>query len=251
MQMLYAAKLGLQVQQERVNTIANNIANVNTVGFKSQRVDFKDALYTQMINPADVGSNANLQQGTGVLISATTRDFAAGAPMNTGNALDLYLDGDGFFTVMDGAGQNMYTRNGSFAISAEADGRYLVTAQGYYVLDVNNNRINLGQDAVEINVNAQGVISANGNVLTTMRIMDFPNKGGLSAQGDGCYIETEVSGEPVASQARVKQGANEASNVELSLEFTRLIRAQRAFSLVSRAVTMWDQMAGTANNLRV
>lgn len=251
MQMLYAAKLGLQVQQERVNTIASNIANVNTPGYKNQRVDFKDALYTQMINPADTTSNANLHQGTGVLIAATTRDFTTGTPMNTGVALDLYLDGDGFFTVMDGSGQNMYTRNGSFAVSSEADGRYLVTAQGYYVLDQNNNRINLGQGEIEFNVNAQGVISLNGNMLTTLRIVDFPNKGGLSAQGQGCYIETEVSGEPVEARALVVQGATESSNVDVSVEFTRLIRAQRAFSLAGRAVTMWDQMASTANNLRV
>lgn len=251
MQMLYAAKLGLQMQQERVNTIANNISNVNTVGFKGQRVDFKDALYTKLINPADVTSDANLQNGTGVLIAATTRDFSLGAPMNTGNPLDLYINGNGFFTVTNSSGQTMYTRNGCFGISTEMDGRYLVTARGDYVLDTENNRIRIPEIASEISVSPQGVIYADGNVVSSLRIVDFQNKGGLSAQGEGCYIETEVSGEPVASGSDIIQGAIETSNVELATEFTRLIRAQRAFSLAGRAVNMWDQMAGAANNLRV
>ncbi len=251
MQILYAAGLGLKMQQQRVDTIANNIANVNTAGFKSQRVDFKDALYTQMINPANVTSTENLKQGTGVLISATTRNFSGGTPVNTGNPLDLYLDGDGFFTVLDSTGTMMYTRSGNFDVSSEADGNYLVTAQGCYVLDTQGNRIGLPHHASEISFSTQGVMTLGGETIAALRIVDFANKAGLSAQGQGCYIETEVSGEPAASQASVIQGALENSNVDLAVELTQLIRAQRAFSLAGRAVSLWDQMANSANNLRV
>lgn len=251
MQILYAAKLGLQMQQRRVDTIANNIANVSTAGFKSQRVDFKDALYTQMINPADVTSGANLQRGTGVLTAATTRDFSLGARLNTGNALDLYLNGDGFFTVAGGQGEITYTRNGSFGASNEADGRYLTTTQGHYVLDTGGNRIALPHDVSQMTVGPEGVLSIGGVDIAVLRIVDFPNKGGLSAQGGGCYMETEVSGAAVSARARVEQGAMEASNVDLAVELTRLIRSQRAFTLAGRAVGAWDQMAANANSLRV
>ena len=127
----------------------------------------------------------------------------------------------------------------------------MVTAQGYYVLDTQGNRIRLSQNLSQLTVSAQGVISQDGNEVAALRIVDFVNKGGLSAQGDGCYIETEVSGVASPSQARVIQGALENSNVDLAVELTQLIRAQRGFSLAGKAVSMWDQMAGTDNNLRV
>lgn len=251
MQALYAAGLGLKIQQERVGIIGHNMANVNTTGFKGQRMDFKDALYTELINPADTSSTDNLQQGTGVLAAATTRDFTAGKPIHTGNMLDLYLEGSGFFTVTDSSGEAMYTRCGCFGISNEADGRYLVTPEGYYVMDENNDRIRLPQGISQITVGEDGVISdTDGNDIAALRIVDFANKGGLLSQGDGCYIETEVSGALVPSQARVKQGVLEGANVDLGTEFSRLIRAQRAFSLAGRAVSIWDQMAANANNLR-
>ena len=239
------------MQQERVSTIAHNLANVNTTGFKGQRIDFKDALYTQMINPADTSSTANLQQGTGVLIAATTRNHAMGNPVHTGNSLDLYLEGSGYFSVTDSYGAAMYTRNGSFGLSNEADGRYLVTAEGYYVMDENNSRIRLPDETTQVTVSAAGVIAdLDGTVIAALRIVDFPNKGGLLSQGDGCYIETEVSGAARPSQARVKQGVLEGSNVDLAVEFSRLVRAQRAFSLAGRAASIWDDMASNANNLR-
>ncbi len=250
MQTLYAAGLGVKMQQHRVGVIANNIANINTAGFKSQRVSFKDALYTELINPADTASTENLQQGTGVLIVSTSRDFSFGNPLNTGNSLDLYIDGNGFFTVADSDGEIMYTRNGCFGVSSEADGRYLVTAQGNYILDTDNNRISVPLNTDQITVSPEGLIAFDGVSAATLRIVDFMNKEGLLAQGNGCYIETEVSGPPVASEAQISQGVMESSNVDLAVELSRLIRAQRAFSLAGRAVSIWDQMASNANNIR-
>ncbi|MFA5675333.1 MAG: flagellar hook-basal body complex protein [Christensenellales bacterium] len=250
MQTLYAAGLGIKMQQHRVSTIANNIANINTTGFKSQRVSFKDALYTRLINPANTASAENLRQGAGVLIASTSRDFTLGNPQNTGNSLDLYIDGNGFFTIKDNGGGIMYTRGGCFGISSEADGRYLVTAQGNYLLDTDNNRISVPANTEQITVSPEGLVAFDGAEGATLQIVDFVNKEGLTARGNGCYTETDVSGPPVKSSARIAQGVMESSNVDLAVELSMLVRAQRAFSLAGRAVSVWDQMASNANNIR-
>ncbi len=250
MQTLYTAKLGLQAQQQRVNTIGNNLANSQTTAYKQQRTDFKDALYTAMINPADPQSDANLQQGCGVLISSTSRNFTQGTPQMTGYVLDFYLDGDGFFTVSDNAGNPQYTRSGNFLVSNEADGTYLVTASGNYVLDTELNRIKLPENISDLTVNTDGVLSANNQEIAALNIVDFPNKDGLQLVGEGCYIETASTGAAVQSDATVRQGVLEASNVDVTNEMTLLIRAQRAFSLASRAVVAWNDMTEKAYNLR-
>lgn len=250
MQAIYTAKLGLQAQQYRFGVIGNNVANSQTIAFKAQRTDFKDALYTAMINPADTRSTANLQQGCGTLVSGTPRSFMQGEPSMTGYVLDFYLDGDGFFAVSDGGGGALYTRAGDFAVSSEADGTYLVTASGRYVLDVNMNRIKLPEDISTLEVSADGVLSADGAAVGAMNIADFPNKDGLLLVGEGCYAVSESSGGAVRSGATVRQGVLEASNVDITLETTRMIRAQRAFSLASRALTTWNDMTEKVTNLR-
>ncbi len=250
MQTLYTAKLGLQAQQQRVNTIGNNLANSQTIAYKQQRTDFKDALYTAMINPADTQSTANLQQGSGVLISSTPRSFDQGVPEMTGYVLDFYLDGDGFFTVSDSNGNLQYTRSGNFMVSNEADGTYLVTASGHYVLDTDFNRIKLPENISDLTVSADGVLSADNVTFAAFNIVDFPNKDGLQLVGGGCYIESAASGAAATSDATVRQGVLEASNVDITSEMTRLIRAQRAFSLASRAVTAWNDMTEKACNIR-
>lgn len=250
MQAIYTAKLGLQAQQYRMGIIGNNLANSQTVAFKAQRTDFKDALYTAMINPADTRSTANLQQGCGTLVSATPRSFSQGEPGVTGYAMDFYLDGDGFFTVSDGSGGALYTRAGDFAVSVEADGAYLVTASGRYVLDVDMNRIRLPEDISTLSVSADGVLSAGGAAVGAMNIADFPNKDGLMLMGEGCYAASESSGGAVRAGANVRQGVLESSNVDLTLETTRMIRAQRAFSLASRALVSWNDMTEKVTNLR-
>jgi flagellar basal-body rod protein FlgG len=250
MQTLYTAKLGLQAQQQRVNTIGNNLANSQTIAYKQQRTDFKDALYTAMINPADTQSAANLQQGCGVLISSTPRSFDQGVPKMTGYVLDFYLDGDGFFTVSDSNGNLQYTRGGNFMVSNETDGTYLVTASGNYVLDTEFNRITLPENISDLTVSADGVLSAGNQPFAALNIVDFANKDGLQLVGGGCYIETAAAGAAVESDATVRQGVLEASNVDITSEMTRLIRAQRAFSLASRAVSAWNDMTEKACNLR-
>ncbi len=250
MQTIYTAKLGLQAQQQRVNIIGSNLANSQTTAYKAQRADFKDALYTAMIDPSNTKSTLNLQKGSGTLIASTPRNFDKGDQKMTGYVLDFYLDGDGFFTVSDGSGGYLYTRAGNFTVSSENDGAYLTTSSGQYVMDVNMNRIKLPADVSSVEASPEGVLTAGGQVLGRLSIVDFPNKDGLLQKGAGCYGESASSGAAVGSTASVLQGVLEESNVDLTVETTRLIRAQRAFSLASRALTSWNDMTEKVYNLR-
>lgn len=251
MQAIYSAASGLKNQQTRLDNIAANIANSNTPGYKSTRIDFKDALYTLMDSPSGDSSALNLLTGSGVLIGATGTDFSDGILMSTGSALDFAISGSGFFTVENASGDKLYTRNGSFSISTEEDGNYLVTAQGYYVLDPEGNRITLPADATELSVTTGGVLSTPEGELATMSIVDFSNPDGLSSVGGTCFEATEVSGDPMlVEDVTVIQGSLEGSNVELAQELTLMIRSQRAYSLASKALQTADDMEGLSNNMR-
>lgn len=249
MQAFYTAKQGISAHQRNVDIIANNIANIGTCSFKSARTDFKDMLYSQMHNAADPQSNANLKCGTGALTGATTRSFVKGTPKETGVSTDFYIDGDGFFAVQGNDG-TAYTRNGCFTISEEEDGSYLVTSQGRYVLDDDNQRIRITGSVEDLTVNADGELSSGGTVFAKLQLVTFVNKDGLYSADNCTYIASQSSGDIVASQATVKQGFSEESNVDLSLELTKLIRAQRAFSVTAQALVMADQMDAAANNIR-
>lgn len=250
MQAVYTAKHGLQAQQQRLSIIASNMANVSTTGYKSQGTGFKDALYTQMINPADVQSTANLRQGSGVLTVSMYRDFSAGIPTQTGETLDFYLEGDGFFTIENSNGDIVYTRSGAFSISVEDDGEYLVTANGYYVLDADGHRIQLPPQIESLTVSADGILDFGNGTTAALGIVTFVNKDGLAQIGSGCYAQTDASGKPIESTAKVRQGFLEASNVDISLEFTKLIRTQRAYSLAGKVLTTWSEMESQTNNIR-
>ena len=251
MQSIYTARLGIIAQQKRVDTIANNIANINTYGFRGSRVDFKDALYSAMINPAGT-QNVNLQQGTGVLISAVNHSFNQGTPINTGVTLDFCLEGDGFFTVANENNEMQYTRSGYFGVSDEADGQYLVNAQGYYVMDTQGNKIKLPENIDGLTVNAAGEISiGTQEPFAAFNIASFENNEGLEAVENNCFVATAASGPAQKAQdVTVKQGYLESSNIDMALEMTKLIRAQRAFSLAGKAITAADEMDAAANNLR-
>lgn len=250
MRAIHAAAAGMKGQQVRLDTIAANIANTNTVGYKSVRADFKDALYSAMDNPAGDSEAANLRAGSGVLLSATTTDCSDGAFLSTGVPMDFALSGNGYFTVETPAGEKLYTRNGNFSVSAENGDSYLVTAQGYYVLDDTGSRIRLPQETESISVTQSGELSTPDGTIATLGISGFSNPDGLDAAGDTCYRETANSGTAApATGVTVVQGSLEQSNVELAQEMTLLIRAQRAYSLASKALQTADDMQGLANNI--
>ncbi len=251
MQSLFSAKMGIKAQQLRADTIANNIANINTTGFKSSRVSFKDALNTTMIRPVKSNEEPNLQQGNGVMVSAINKSFVQGTPVETGVPLDMRIEGDGFFTIDSGEGEQYYTRSGAFAVSNENNVHYLVNSRGDYVLDTGMNRIELPDSVSDVAVNSEGGVFGNDTLIAQLNIVSFANKNGLSSVGKGGYVETAASGGPFSSEtAIVHQGSLESSNVDLSIEMTKLIRAQRALSLVSKALKTSDEMSAMTNNMR-
>lgn len=255
LQASFSAKLGALAQQKRMDTTANNLANVSTTGFKARTVSFKDTLYTNMINPDDPynGQANNLQRGTGVLVSGMNYRFTPGAAEHTQVGTDFFIEGEGFFTVRSSQGEILYTRDGSFGLSSEADGRYLVTGEGYYVLDDQQQRIRIPEGPIsELSINDDGGLSMGryGNIFATIQTTSFPNPYGLLTTGNNCYRVSEASGAPVQGTGQVVQGYLEMSNVDMVSEMTNLIRTQRAFSFASRALTTADEMQAIANNLR-
>jgi len=256
---MFGAKLtaasGLTNQQRRLDVIANNVANVNTIGFRGTRVDFQDAMYQTGVVPGRARTpGGNQQRGHGVLTAGVTRDFQSGALQMTERNLDVAINGEGFFTLGDLEGNLFYTRNGAFQISEEGGQRFLVNGNGLYILDTDGLRIEIPLDAQGIFIDQQGGVrfsETDDEPALTLAVYTFRNKMGLYAGGNGAFIESVASGERIpASGAEVIQGSLEMSNVDLSEQMTLMIRTQRAFQLASRALTTADEMEGIANNMR-
>jgi len=250
MQGTYTAAMGINAQQKRIDTIANNVANVNTNGFKSSRADFKDALYSTMMDPVQPQADLNLEKGHGTLVTGFVRSFAPGIFTETQSETDCYIQGDGFFAVRTPSGETMYTRDGHFEKSVEADGTYLRTSNGNYVLGADGQRIRL-QDGT-VSIGTDGSIAADNNApYARLQIVDFPNRQGLESVSSNLYRVSETSGAARAANGyTIISGALEGSNVNLADEFSRLIRGQRALQMSSRALSTADGMDETAINVR-
>ena len=247
------AASGIVAGQKNVDTIANNIANINTTGYKKSRADFKDAVYSALINPENPQSAVNLQQGSGVLISSISKLFSAGTFIETDNPLDFSLTDDGFFAVENDEGEVLYTRDGSFKISQYEGEQYLVNQQGYYVLDDNMLRITVYGDIDNMKADSEGYITFENESEPMFKIgvYDFANKSGLEAVGGNAFSETDASGQAFSVNAPiVKQKSLEGSNVDIADEMTNLIKAQRAYQIAARAISTADEMEALANNLR-
>jgi len=237
---LYSSASAMVAQQQNLDIISNNIANINTVAYKKTRPAFQDALYSAM-DARRAAEPVNLQIGNGVRLAATQRHFGQGRLQQTDRPLDFAIDGEGFFVLLRPDGTLCYTRDGSFQISAEQVGgrvvSRLVTPQGEYVLDIN------GQPMEVYNGREVSVESFN--------IVTFANPDGLEAIGHNRFVETEASGPAIYSyHATVRQGFLEQSNVDLAEEMAQLILAQRAYQLSSRVLQSADEMERLANNLR-
>jgi len=252
------AASGLRNQQMRIDTIAHNISNANTHGYKNARLDFKDALYVAGITPGPARSLEESQQkGHGLMTMGITRDFKPGPMERTERELDFAIEGEGFFSLSDPGGDIVYTRSGVFFRSVEETGTFLVNGQGLYVLDENGGRIQMPFLTSKIESNVDGTLrflDMNNNQLGEARlgIFTFRNIKGLESVGGGNFAATPASGErfQVNDQITLRQGVLEGSNLNLSEEMTRVIRTQRAFQLASRALTTADEMQGIANNMR-
>jgi flagellar basal-body rod protein FlgG len=256
MKALYTAATGMAAQQQRIENIAHNLANVSTVGFKKSRENFEDLLYENLpVSSPDQNTTraSTLQLGSGVRLASMSRDFTNGDLTATGNTFDLALAGRGFFVVQDTAGNQFFTRNGQFGLNAEGE---LITQSGLRV-DPN---IEIPMDASEVRVSEDGTISAvfadspEPVTLGTLRVVDFVNRAGLRAMGGNLYTSTPESGMPLELNTddgiNIKQGFVEASNVDVAEELINMITAQRAFELTSKAVEAADQAMQVANNIK-
>ena len=251
------AATGMSAQQKMVDTIANNLANINTNGYKRRQAVFEDLLYVKLKEAGrEVASGivapGEVEIGSGVRFAATAKVFTPGELENTGRNMDLAITGDGFFQITMPNGDVRYTRDGSFHRNANGE---MVTAAGYTLEPA----ITIPADAKNINVGPDGTVTAiidgQENNLGTIELARFPNPGGLSAEGGNLYSETESSGAPTTGTAgqdgfgMIEGGFLEKSNVQMVSELVNLITAQRAYEINSRAIRTGDGMLETANQL--
>ncbi len=255
------AASGMKAQQLNIDTIANNLANVNTAGFKKSQTEFADLLYEAVVPSGStrgggLASPARVEVGHGVKMVSTDRVFSPGQMRQTGNPLDLMVEGDGFFQLRLPDGTVGYTRDGSFKLDGE---RNLVTAAGYFL----EPPVQIPQDATEISIARDGTISvqlasdtANVQEIGKLEVAKFPNAAGLRARGGNVYLETAASGTPVRGVpgqegiGEVAAGFLEMSNVETVEELVSMIAAQRAYELNSRTISVADELLQTVNQLR-
>ena len=254
---LYSASSGMKAQQFQLDTIANNLANVNTTGFKKNRVDFQDLLYQQLRVPTEQ-KPTGMDVGTGVRVSATLGDFQQGILQETGNDLDVAIEGRGFFQVELPNGNTGYTRNGAFRQDQEG---YIVNSDGYRVLDDGGSPIQISPEAREIQIDEMGEVFAlleGGNLegVGTIGLVSFVNPAGLEKLGGSIYLPTTASGDPQEGTAGtdgfglIRQRFVEGSNVQIVEEMVKMITAQRAYEINSKMIQTTDEIMGLTNNLK-
>ncbi len=257
---LDTAATGMASQEANVNTISNNLANVNTTGFKKGRTEFSDLLYqTVQESGARSSENSNYavghQIGSGSKVESVRKIHSQGNPKVTNNPYDLMINGDGLFGVVDGQGRLFFTRDGKFSVSQGGD---LVTTDGMKVfpgltIPPNTKSLNISEDG---NVDAYLANQPEPIQLGQIPVFQFINPAGLSSQGKNLYKQTSSSGlatQMVAGTDNIgiiQQGMLETSNVNIMQEMTDLIKAQRAFEMNSKVMGVADQILQTVNNIR-
>jgi len=256
---LQIAATGMVAQETKLDTIANNLANANTAGYKRQDAEFEDLLYQTErgagLGPGDIAGPSTVQLGSGARVVATSRHLSQGAVQQTGNPLDVAIEGNGLLVVTRDDGTNAFTRAG--ALKVDSDGR-LVTSDGLPV----EPPISLPAEATEIAISSDGRVTVvtpgqtQPTELGRLQLATFTNPAGLSAIGHNLFLASPSSGEPsigdVGADGRgtVMQGALESSNVEVVDEMIALIRTQRAYEINSKVVTAADEMLRSATQLR-
>jgi flagellar basal-body rod protein FlgG len=251
-QSLWIGKTGLTAQDTQLASIANNLSNAATVGYKRDRVVFEDLLYQVNRQPGAQSSQntqlpSGMQIGTGVRVIGTQKEFTEGSVQVTDGALDLAIVGRGFFEVLTPEGDSAYTRNGQFQINSDGD---IVTSRGMILQP----GITIPQDAQTITISTDGLVEATiqgqpdpvtlGNIQT----VDFVNPAGLLAEGGNLFSETNASGSPTAGTpgssglGRIEQGTLENSNVDVVEELVNMITTQRTYEMNSKVLSTADQM---------
>lgn len=249
---LWISKTGLDAQQTQMDVIANNLANVSTNGFKRARAVFEDLLYQTIRQPGAQSSQqtqlpTGLQLGTGVRPVATARVFTQGNLQQTGNPLDVAIQGNGFFQVLMPDGTTAYTRDGSFQVDSQGQ---LVTSSGFAVQPA----ITIPPNSLSITIARDGVVSvlrsgtAAPSQVGSLQLVGFTNPAGLQSFGENLYLETAASGTPSANApgsnglGLLNQGYAETSNVNVVEELVSMIQTQRAYEINSKSISTSDQM---------
>ena len=256
---LTTAATGMLAQQNNLDVVANNVANVNTTGFKKSRVEFQDLLSTAVRTPGAMISQGTYQPvgieiGLGVKTSATTRTFTEGVQVATGRRYDVAIEGEGFIQIARDDGTLAYTRDGSLQIDAMGQ---LCTSDGYLVQP----QITIPQNTVEVNITPDGTVSVRTGTDTTqnnvgmIQLARFQNPAGLLSIGHNLYVETPGSGVPIIGTAgqdgfgTFAQGFLEGSNVQLVDELINLIKAERAFESNSKVITTSSDILRQTNQI--
>ncbi|MCC7191701.1 MAG: flagellar basal-body rod protein FlgG [Phycisphaeraceae bacterium] len=262
---LHSSATGLSALSQSIDIIANNLANVNTNGFKASRANFEDLLYDQKLQPGVQNANgderpAGLQVGLGTRISNTQYDLSTGNPIPTERDLDLMVQGNGFFrvSILQEKGNGIgYTRAGNFFRNSEGD-IVLGNTEGPRL----DPPINLPEDATDISISADGQISyippgsTTATVAGQIQLSNFVNPNGLESIGGNIYVETPASGQPIEGNpgegalGTILQGHLESSNVDPVKELVMLIKTQRAFEMNSQTIQAADEMLQVISNLR-
>lgn len=262
MRALRTATTGMSAQQTNVEVISNNIANMNTIGFKKQRAEFQDLLYQNIERMGAQSSDAGtvvptgIQIGMGVKTGAVYRILSQGSMSLTSNPYDLAIEGKGYFQIQMPSGETAYTRAGNFEVNDQGQ---LVTPEGYQVLPA----ITIPQGTTNVTISKAGQVQvqtqgagATPNVVGQLQLANFFNEAGLDAIGDNLFLESGASGAPAISTpgdvgfGTLLQGYTEASNVDAVSEITALIVAQRAYEMNSKVITTADEMMSVASQLR-
>jgi flagellar basal-body rod protein FlgG len=255
---LYSAATGMEAQQLNLNTIANNLANVNTPGFKRSKIEFQDLLYqTPRASGADSGGGnlvpTGVEVGNGSRVAATSKVFTQGQLTNTGEKLDIAIQGEGFYEIQRPDGTRAYTRDGSFKLNAQGQ---VVTADGMPVLS-GFQPIPQGATSVSVSQDGQVTIQAGSGTQTfTLQLARFANPAGLQSMGGNLYQETAASGTPELGKpgeqgfGQTIQGYVENSNVNIVEEMVNLIVAQRAYEINSKSIQTSDEMLQNVANMK-
>lgn len=256
---LRASASGMLAQQIRTEVIANNLANVNTTGFKRSRAHFEDLLYQTIqgqtvIGSQDTGIAPSVQVGRGVRLAAVQREHAQGITETTNRNLDVCIEGEGMFQVRDRNGNPAYTRDGSFGISDQGE---IVTSNGYGL----EPPIRIPTDAKQLTISSSGVVTVVKGTDTEptevgrIELARFANPSGLESMGQNLFKATPASGQPVTGfpdeegMGKTMQGSLEGSNVEIVQEMVEMIAAMRAYEINSKAIKQADEMGQIANNM--
>jgi flagellar basal-body rod protein FlgG len=236
---LYSAAAGMTAQQQRIDTLANDVANVNTTGYKHTRVAFRDLLYT----PDRTGV---VSSGAGAAATPVGRGFAQGALRETGNKLDVAIEGDGFLQVRRADGTTALTRDG--ALRLDRTGR-LSTQRGELLQPAIT--VPAGTNESDVRIAQDGTVSAGDRAIGRIQLVTVRAPQGLQSAGDSLFVATAASGPAQALPAgRVVQGALESSNVDIADAMTQMMESQRTFQMASKAVQMQDQILQIANQVK-